>query len=60
VKILHYLGETAGFKHKFVRIPEKELALIILTNRDSYDLAFPKQPTEGEDSIKLLEYFDLI
>lgn len=60
MKILHHVGETAGFKHKFMRIPEKELALIILTNRDSYDLALLKQPTEGEDSIKLLEYFDLI
>jgi CubicO group peptidase (beta-lactamase class C family) len=60
VKILHHAGETAGFQHKFIRVPEKRLALIILTNRDSYDLALPKQPTEGEDSIRLLEYFDLV
>ncbi|MGD0803703.1 MAG: serine hydrolase domain-containing protein [Candidatus Bathyarchaeia archaeon] len=60
VKILHHTGETAGFQHKFIRVPEKKLALIILTNRDSYDLALPKQLTEAEDSISLLEYFDLV
>jgi CubicO group peptidase (beta-lactamase class C family) len=60
VKILHHAGETAGFQHKFIRVPEKRLALIILTNRDSYDLTLPKQSTEGEDSVRLLEYFDLI
>jgi CubicO group peptidase (beta-lactamase class C family) len=60
VKILHHAGETAGFQNKFVRVPEKRLSIIILTNRDSYDLALPKRPTEGEDSIQLLEYFDLI
>ena len=60
VKILHHAGETAGFQHKFIRIPEKRLALIILTNRDSYDLSLPKRPTEAEDTVGFLQYFDLI
>ena len=60
VKILHHVGETAGFQHKFIRVPKHELAVIILTNRDSYDLSIPKQQTEAGDTIKLLEYFDLV
>jgi len=59
-KILHHVGATAGFQHKFIRVPEEKLALIILTNRDTYDLTLEKMPTEGEDSVKLLEYFNLI
>lgn len=60
VKILHHAGETAGFQHKFIRVPDERLALIILTNRDSYDLGLPKKLTEGEDAVWLLDYFDLI
>jgi CubicO group peptidase (beta-lactamase class C family) len=60
VKILHHAGETAGFQHKFIRVPEERLAIIILTNRDSYDLSVPKRPTEAEDTVGLLQYFNLI
>ncbi len=60
VKILHHAGETAGFQHKFIRVPEKRIALIILTNRDSWDLSLKKKPTEAEDTVGLLKYFDLI
>ncbi len=59
-KIFHHVGETAGFLNKFIRIPEKRIALIILTNRDSWDLSLQKKPTEAEDTIGLLKYFDLI
>jgi hypothetical protein len=59
-KILHHAGETAGFQHKFIRIPEEGIALLILTNRDSWDLSLPKRSTEAEDTVGLLEYFDLI
>jgi CubicO group peptidase (beta-lactamase class C family) len=59
-KILHHAGSTAGFQHKFIRVPEEKLALIILTNRDTYDLTIERTTTEGEDSVKLLEYFNLI
>ncbi len=58
VKILHHAGETAGFQHKFIRVPEKGIALIILTNRDSWDLSL-KKLTEAEDTVGLLKYFDL-
>ena len=60
VKILHHAGETAGFQHKFVRVPEKRIALIILSNRDSWDFSLKKKPTEAEDTVGLLKYFDLI
>ncbi len=60
VKILHHAGETAGFMHKFIRVPQLGLAMIILTNRDSWDLSLKRSATEGEDSVNLLEYFDLI
>jgi CubicO group peptidase (beta-lactamase class C family) len=60
VKILHHAGETSGFLHKFIRVPEEKMALIILTNRDSYDLTLAKKPTEVEDTLGLLEYFDLL
>ena len=60
VKVLHHAGETAGFQHKFIRVPEKRIALIILSNRDSWDLSLKKKPTEAEDTVGLLQYFDLI
>jgi CubicO group peptidase (beta-lactamase class C family) len=60
VKILHHAGETAGFLHKFIRIPEEGIAIIILSNRDSWDLSLAKRPTEVEDTLRLLKYFDLI
>ena len=60
VKVLHHVGETAGFMHKFIRVPEKGIALIILTNRDSWDLSLRKRLTESEDTVGLLKYFDLI
>ena len=60
IKILHHAGETAGFQNKFIRVPEKGIALIILTNRDSWDLSLKKKPTEAEDTVGLLKYFDLI
>jgi hypothetical protein len=60
VKILHHAGETAGFQHKFIRVPEKRIALIILSNRDSWDFSLKKKPTEAEDTVGLLKYFDLI
>ena len=60
VKVLHHAGETAGFQHKFIRVPEKRIALIILSNRDSWDLSLKKKPTEAEDTVGLLKYFDLI
>jgi CubicO group peptidase (beta-lactamase class C family) len=60
LKILHHAGETAGFLHKFIRVPEKRAAIVILTNRDSWGLAMPKHSTEVEDTLELVEYFDLL
>jgi CubicO group peptidase (beta-lactamase class C family) len=60
VKILHHAGETSGFLHKFIRVPERGASLVILTNRDSWALSLPKRPTEIEDTLALVEYFNLI
>jgi len=59
VKILHHAGETSGFLHKFIRIPQRGASLVILSNRDSWALSLPKRPTEIEDTLALVEYFNL-
>jgi len=60
LKILHHAGETAGFQHKFIRVPDEKISLIILTNRDSYDLTLPRQSSEARDTLALLAFFGLI
>ncbi len=59
-RVLHHAGDTAGFRHKLVRIPQLETAIIILTNRYDYDLSIPRQATEAEDSVRLIEHFSLL
>jgi len=58
IKILQHTGNTVGFTNKIVRIPERNLSLIILTNKDDTDVDFMSKevisqllkPTDEEDN----------